>query len=128
MENPRPPAGRVRAVAVVSDSGKAREPQFFPVAKTSEVDPGRGRVVYLRGSEIALFNINGFFYAVDNLCPHEGGPLVAGSVSGMVLTCPWHRWQFHLKTGRSPLNPSVKVQTYPVKIEGEQIHIGLITE
>lgn len=104
------------------------ETEFVTVARTTEIDPGRARVVYLRGMEVALFNIGGDFYAVDNSCPHEGGPLVAGTVEGEVLTCPWHRWQFHLATGCSPINPAIKVQTYPVKIEGEQIKIGMVMD
>jgi 3-phenylpropionate/trans-cinnamate dioxygenase ferredoxin component len=113
-------------VAAVPREAHQPRTEFFTVAKTSEVDPGRARVVFLRGIEIALFNVAGDFYAVDNLCPHEGGPLVAGTVLGMILTCPWHRWQFDLKSGRSPINPAVQVQTYPVRIEGEQIKVGMV--
>ncbi len=115
----------VRAVAAVPKEDRDRKTEFFAVARTTEMAPGRARVVYLRGIEVALFNVNGDFYAVDNLCPHEGGPLVAGTIGGRVLTCPWHRWQFDLKTGCSPVNPAICVQTYPVQIEGEQIKIGM---
>jgi nitrite reductase (NADH) small subunit len=102
--------------------------EYFEAGRTTETESGRARVVYLRGIEIALFNVNGDFYAVDNLCPHEGGPLVAGTIRGMVLTCPWHRWQFDLKTGCSPVNPAIQVQTYPVQIEGERIKIGMVVD
>jgi nitrite reductase (NADH) small subunit/3-phenylpropionate/trans-cinnamate dioxygenase ferredoxin subunit len=120
---------RIRRLRVcLGKDGLGLKTKFFTVAKTTDIDPGRARVVYVQGIEIALFNIEGEFYAVDNLCPHEGGPLVAGTVEGMVLTCPWHRWKFHLKTGRSPINPAVQVPTYPVQIEGEQIRIGMVTE
>jgi nitrite reductase (NADH) small subunit len=115
----------VRVVAAVAKEDADRKTEYFSVARTTEIVPGRARVFYLRGIEIALFNVNGDFYAVDNLCPHEGGPLVAGTVGGRVLTCPWHRWQFDLKTGCSPVNPAIQVQIYPVLIEGEQIKIGM---
>lgn len=115
----------VRAVAAVLKEGHERKSEFVTVARTPEIEPGRSKVVYVRGIEIALFNLSGDFYAVDNLCPHEGGPLVAGTVQGRVLTCPWHRWQFDLKSGCSPTNPAIHVQTYPVRIEGEQIRVGL---
>jgi nitrite reductase (NADH) small subunit/3-phenylpropionate/trans-cinnamate dioxygenase ferredoxin subunit len=118
--------GRLRVC--LGKEGRGLKTKFFTVAKTTEIDPGRARVVYVQGIEIALFNIGGEFYAVDNLCPHEGGPLVAGTLQGMVLTCPWHRWKFHLKTGCSPINPAVQVQTYPVQIEGEEIRIGMATD
>lgn len=118
----------VRVVAAVPSEGGERKPEFFEVALTTEMVSGRARVIYLKGIEIALFNVNGDFYAVDNLCPHEGGPLVAGTIGGRVLTCPWHRWQFDLKTGRSPVNPAIQVQTYPVQIEGERIKIGMVVD
>jgi 3-phenylpropionate/trans-cinnamate dioxygenase ferredoxin component len=107
---------------------RERKNEFITVARTTEIDPGRAKVVYIRGIEIALFNLNGDFYAVDNLCPHEGGPLVAGTVRGNILTCPWHRWQFDLKSGCSPANPAIQVQTYPVQIEGEQVKVGLLVD
>ncbi|MBI3611108.1 MAG: Rieske 2Fe-2S domain-containing protein [Nitrospirae bacterium] len=118
----------VPAAAAVAKGGRDRGTEFIAVARTTDLDPGRARVIHLRGIEIALFNIDGAFYAVDNLCPHEGGPLAAGTVREKVLTCPWHRWQFHLETGRSPMNPAVEVRTYPVQIEDEQIKIGLVID
>lgn len=118
----------VRVVAAVPKEAHVRKTEFFTVARTTEIVSGRARVVFLRGIEIALFNVNGDFYAVDNLCPHEGGPLVAGTVGGRVLTCPWHRWQFDLKTGCSPVNPAIHVQTYPVQIEDERIKIGMAVD
>ncbi len=116
------------AVAVVAEEGRDKRTEFLEVGRTTEWEPGRARVVYLRGIEIALFNVNGEFYAVDNLCPHEGGPLVAGTIGGRVLTCPWHRWKFDLKTGCSPINPAIQVQTYPVQIEGGKIKIGMAVD
>lgn len=98
------------------------------VSKVKDVPLGEARVFFVRGSEIAIFNIQGKFYAVDNLCPHQGGPLVAGKVEGEVLTCPWHRWQFHLPTGISPINSSVCVKTYPVKIIDGEIRIRMVEE
>ncbi|HEY5648248.1 MAG TPA: Rieske 2Fe-2S domain-containing protein [Nitrospiria bacterium] len=99
--------------------------EFIPAIRKREIEPGRSRVVFIRGFEIALFNIDGVFFAVDNLCPHEGGPLVAGSVRGPVVTCPWHQWQFDLATGLSPVNPAVKLKTYPVQIDGDFVKIAV---
>ncbi len=110
------------AAAVPKTGG---EEEYVSVARRGEVDPGRGRVVFVRGREIALFNVDGEFFAVDNLCPHEGGPLVAGAIKGAVVTCPWHQWKFDLGTGCSPVNPAVRVQTYQVKVEGDQVKVGV---
>lgn len=118
----------VQAVVVVPESDPKDSHRYIKVARTGELESGRARVVYLKGIEIALFNLGGIFYAVDNLCPHEGGPLAAGSIEGEVLTCPWHRWRFHLPTGCSQMNPAVKIQTYPVRIEGDQVLIGVTAE
>lgn len=95
------------------------------IGKTNEIFPGEARVFYVRGNEIVVFNVDGQFYALDNLCPHQGGPLVAGKVDDKVVTCPWHRWQFHLVTGISPVNPSVCVRAYPVQVVKGEIRIKI---
>jgi nitrite reductase/ring-hydroxylating ferredoxin subunit len=99
--------------------------EFVSVARLDDVAPGRSKVVTVRGVDVALFNVNGTIYAIDNLCPHEGGPLATGKVLGTVVTCPWHRWRFDLATGRSPVNPALGVRVYRVKLEGRDILIEL---
>ncbi len=70
------------------------------LAYVSDVPEGKGIVVYgSEGQEIALFNVNGDIYALDNACPHMEGPLGEGDVKEGCVTCPWHAWQFDLKTG-----------------------------
>ena len=98
-------------------------PELIRVAKVKDVPPGESRVFVIRGNEIAIFNVDGAFYAISNHCPHQGGPLVVGTVNGKVLTCPWHSWQFNLETGISPANPSVSVNTYPVRVMEDDIRI-----
>ena len=96
---------------------------LIPVTKASDIQPGEARTFLVRRREIAVFNVNGQFYAIDNLCPHQGGPLVAGQVKGLVITCPWHFWQFNLETGISSVNPSICVQSYPVTVENGELKI-----
>jgi nitrite reductase (NADH) small subunit len=96
---------------------------YVSVAKITDVPQGESRVFVVRGSEIAVFNVEGRFFALSNHCPHQGGPLVAGTLHEKTLTCPWHFWQFDLETGASSVNPSVSVATYPVRVEGDQIKI-----
>lgn len=119
------PIPAVPADAVMPDPSGPTGKEYISVVRRREIEPGRSRVVFLRGLEIALFNIDGVFFAVDNLCPHEGGPLVAGTLKGPVISCPWHQWTFDLSTGISPVNPAVKLKTYPVHVEGGFIKIGL---
>lgn len=98
-------------------------PAPVKVASVSEIAPGTAKVVTVGGNEIALFNVGGQFYAIDNACPHAGGPLAEGEVRGDTVTCGWHGWSFDIKTGTMKLNPRSKVSTFPVKIEGNDIYI-----
>jgi len=99
--------------------------EFVKVAQVSDVQPGAGKVVTVKDKAIALFNVDGAFYAIDNTCLHRGGPLGEGEVEGCVVTCPWHGWQFDVKTGVSETNPTAKVKTYPVKTDGSAIMISV---
>jgi nitrite reductase/ring-hydroxylating ferredoxin subunit len=97
--------------------------EFVKVAQVSDVEPGTGMVVTVKDTAIALFNVDGTFYAIDNTCLHRGGPLGEGELEGCVVTCPWHGWQFDVKTGVSETNPAAKVKTYPVKTEDSAIMV-----
>lgn len=99
--------------------------EFMTVAKANDLPPGEGRVVDLNGTEVALFNLGGTFYAIDNTCVHQGGPLGEGMLEGEHVICPWHSWRYNVKTGVSPSNPSIKVRTYSVKIENGEVKIAL---
>jgi nitrite reductase (NADH) small subunit len=100
-------------------------PEFVKVAKVSELLPGDARVVECAGKTLALCNVDGTFYAVDNTCPHRGGPLGEGFLDGDRITCPWHGWQFELTTGQNALPLSAGVACYPTRIEGDDILIGV---
>ena len=95
----------------------------YTVARVDEILPGEARVFFIRGNEIAVFNVGGEFFALDNLCPHQGGPLVAGTLDGKVLTCPWHRWRFDLPSGVSVVNPAISVRAYPVSVDQGRVRI-----
>jgi len=99
--------------------------KFITVAKTQDVPQGTGRTVEVQGIWIALFNVDGSFFAVDNTCPHAGGPIGEGSLAGDLVTCPWHGWQFNVRTGKRAGNPNFTVACCPVRVEGEQIQIAL---
>ncbi len=98
-------------------------PNFVKVAATSDLKPGENKVVNVNGSDVALFNIEGQFFAMSNTCIHRGGPLGEGTLEGDVVTCPWHGWQFNVKTGENTLMPN-KVQTYEVKVEGNDVMVA----
>ena len=92
------------------------------VAQTSDLSPGTGKVVQGDGRNIALFNVEGTLYAIDNTCAHRGGPLGEGELSGDSVECPWHGAHFNVKTGTvtSPPAPA-GVRSFPVKIEGNDV-------
>lgn len=97
---------------------------FIKVATTQEIPAGQGKTVEVEGKQIALFNIEGSFHAIDNTCLHRGGPLGEGMLEGSTVTCPWHGWQYDVKTGQNCMNPEMKVGCYQVKTEGEDILVA----
>jgi len=100
-------------------------PTRIKVAEVSDVPPGEARVVAPRGRPLALVNLHGAFYALDNTCPHRGGPLGEGSLEGPFVTCPWHGWRWDVKTGAHANNPAVKVACYPVLVEDGVVYIEI---
>lgn len=99
--------------------------EFIRVAGTGDVKAGSGLTVEKNGQAIALFNVEGTYYAIDNTCVHRGGPLGEGELSGETVTCPWHGWEYNVKDGKCTNNPSACVKTYEIKVEGSDINILL---
>ncbi len=108
------------------------------VGKAEEIAQGTSKLVTVKGRDIAVFNVGGTFYALANRCPHAGGPLCQGEISGLVqsdgpgryrmvrkgefVRCPWHGWEFDLETGRSLLEPDrVGLKTYEVTVEDGEV-------
>ena len=96
---------------------------FVTVANVNDVKEGEGKTVEANGKTIALFNVDGKFYAIDNTCVHSGGPLGEGVCDGKMGTCPWHGWKYDVTTGVSPVNPQAKVATFEVQVEGEDVKV-----
>lgn len=93
------------------------------VAKTVDLMPGTSLSVEANGIGVALFNVDGRIYALDNTCPHAGGPLGEGKLNGEIIECPWHGWRYNVRTGERPENPEFKVVCYPVEIEEGLIYV-----
>jgi nitrite reductase/ring-hydroxylating ferredoxin subunit len=101
-------------------------PNTVKVAETRELAPGTGKVVEADGRSIALFNVEGTFYAIDNTCTHVGGPLGEGELDGETVTCPWHGATFDVKTGAVTGPPAMtSVSRYAVKVEGDNVLVEL---
>ena len=97
---------------------------FSKACAVSEVVPGPAQLVAVDGKEIALFNVDGTFYALDNECPHRGGPLGEGDLEGCIVTCPWHAWQYDVRTGES-ITDDLTVARYDVKVEGGDVLVSV---
>jgi 3-phenylpropionate/trans-cinnamate dioxygenase ferredoxin component len=99
--------------------------EFVKVATLSELAAGVAKAVEVNGRAIALFNVNGKVYATDNTCLHQGGPLGEGTLEGHVVTCPWHMWQYNVTNGENLEDSMLKLETFPVKVEGDDIKVAL---
>ncbi len=99
--------------------------QEMTVAKVDEIPPGSGKVVEVADRTLAVFNVDGEFYVIDNSCLHRGGPLGEGFLEGKVVTCPWHGWEYDVETGVNTLDPDLKVPTYGVSVQGGRVRVRL---
>jgi len=101
--------------------------EFMKIANASDLPAGQAMVVEVAGRSIAVFNVSGQLYALDNICSHRGGPLGEGFVDQRNLTvqCPWHGWVYSLANGASPLNSMARVEAFEVRFEGEEIKLAL---
>src|ERR1051325_1182621 len=101
-------------------------PEFVKVAKTGDIAPGEGKAVDVGARRIALFNVDGTFYAIDDECTHRGGPLSEGMLMGEEVTCPWHGAVYDVKSGTVLGSPAPRdVARYNVRVEGEDIEVEL---
>ncbi len=108
------------------------------VCRADEIPPGARRIFAVGGARgIGVFNVDGRFFAVRNVCPHKGGPLCRGRLrphvvgpevnriaferEGEILKCPWHQWEFDLRTGWSLYAPRMRVKTFPVLVENGHV-------
>ena len=90
--------------------------EMVRVADVAEIPVGTGKEVTLRDRVIAVFNVDGSFHALDGICRHSGGPLGQGPLSGNIITCPWHGWQFDVCTGRHCLTERIQQDVFRVEV------------
>ena len=99
---------------------------FVKVARTDEIAPGQARLIDVKGKQIALFNIDGEFLAIDNMCTHEEASLAEGEISGYEVTCPLHGAKFDIRTGEVLGPPAYDdVVRYSVRVTGTDIEIDV---
>lgn len=122
-------------------SRSQRRNKRFLVGPVAELPPGQKKIVQVENLSIGVFNIAGQYFAVRNLCPHQGAPLCQGHVQtthapsevgvfepalqGRVLRCPWHGWEFDIPTGQALYDEKARVATYTVTVENGEIFLDL---
>jgi nitrite reductase (NADH) small subunit len=113
------------------------------ICRVTDIPPGTGRLFPIGPFGVGVFNVAGRFYALANYCPHRGGPLCLGKVTGTtdvddtdtvrwiddgeVIRCPWHGWEFSISEGRTITKPVRRVHMYPVRAEGNDLMIDVPT-
>jgi nitrite reductase (NADH) small subunit len=95
------------------------------VASLSEIPAGGAKEIAVGDRVVAIFNVDGALYALDGICPHAGGPLARGKLSGHVVTCPWHGWQFDVTSGRHCLAPRIQTSCLSVSTEGDDVFVEI---
>jgi nitrite reductase/ring-hydroxylating ferredoxin subunit len=109
------------------------------VCAAGELPPGERVIRELDGRSVGVFNVDGRFYAFHNRCPHRGGALCAGPLTGTalpvddfryeygragrVLRCAWHGWEFDVETGRSLVDPRVRAKAFPVEVDDGEVYV-----
>jgi nitrite reductase (NADH) small subunit len=99
-------------------------PTFLKVADVAEIPPGKAMSFAVGDYEVAVFNVAGSYHAIENACPHQGGPLADGWFEGQTVICPWHAWCFDVTNGRMTLGDFATVLTFDVQVEGSTIAIA----
>ena len=101
--------------------------EYFEVAKTDEIGPGEKKLVEVDGEPLAIFNLGGTYYAIQDVCTHDGGPLVEGDLIGDdEIECPRHGARFNVRTGAVTRMPACEpVEAFPVKVEGDRILVSI---
>ena len=95
------------------------------VAKVTDVPVGQGLVVQAGDRTLALFNVDGAYHAIDNVCPHRGGPMGDGDLEGRLAICPWHGWRWDVTTGANANNPAVKIACFTTLVVDGDVLVEL---
>ena len=103
--------------------------EYVTVAKVDELGDGQRKLIEIDGEPMAVFNIAGRYFAIADVCSHDDGPVAEGEVSGAEITCPRHGARFDLQTGKALSLPAVvDIPAYPVRVEGDEVQVGLPAE
>lgn len=94
---------------------------FLKVGSLAALPPGSVTEVILGDDTYAICNVSGELHALNGICPHAGGPIGQGTLQDSIVTCPWHEWAYDCRTGENDFDPSIKLDRFAVKAEGDDI-------
>jgi nitrite reductase/ring-hydroxylating ferredoxin subunit len=137
-----PPVAQAFRAVESAPAARPRGGRRLVVCRSNEIPPGERRIVEDGGISIGVFNIDGQFHALKNVCPHQGAPLCRGTIGathrpagihefhpdlhGRILRCPWHGWEFDIFTGQALHDSHCRVASYPVEVDAAGSVIVLI--
>ena len=99
--------------------------EYFDVAGINDIPVGQARAFQVQEKIVGVFNCQGEFLAIDDICPHAGASLSAAHLEGETVSCPWHAWRFNLRDGTWCDNRRLKVDAYEVRVADGRILIGI---
>jgi nitrite reductase (NADH) small subunit len=99
--------------------------RWIRIAAVADCPPGSSLETVAGDRIVALYNVGGQFHALDGVCPHQGGPLGKGRLTGCIVTCPWHGWQFDVRTGQHQTSASICQPQWTVRVEHDSILVDL---
>ncbi|MBN2303354.1 MAG: non-heme iron oxygenase ferredoxin subunit [Anaerolineae bacterium] len=101
-------------------------PRYVTALQTADIPPGKREVVEIEGLYIAIFNVDGTYYAIEDVCTHDDGPLAEGDLDGCEIECPRHGARFDIRTGKALSMPAVvDVRAFPVRVEGDAVQLDM---
>jgi nitrite reductase (NADH) small subunit len=104
------------------------EAEFRSVARVEDIPPGTIAAVQVDGEDVAVANVGGEFFVTQGHCLHLQGPLGEGRLEGAVLSCPWHGWQYDVRTGENEFDRAIQLETYEVRVEDGEVKVALANE
>ena len=108
-----------------TEAGKPKtKPTFVTVASVDEIEPGESQAFEIGERVIAVFNDNGNFFAIDDMCPHMGASLATGFTEDCIVSCPWHGWRFDVRDGAWCDNRSLKIDAFDIRIVDQKIQVA----
>jgi nitrite reductase (NADH) small subunit/3-phenylpropionate/trans-cinnamate dioxygenase ferredoxin subunit len=96
---------------------------FTTVAQVGDIPDGQGRAFAVHEWMVAVFHIDGQYFAINDFCPHMGASLASGYVENGIVACPWHAWRFKVSDGTWCDNPRIKTESFEVRVVGNEIQV-----